>query len=150
MTTRPGKGEDVAALAALDATCFGARRWPPEAWEEVVLHPACLTLVAEAPGGELAGAAVLLCQRPVSSLASLAVAPAWRGCGIGSALLTDCLRRCRGACADEVVLEVDEDNEPALRLYRRFGFRPRRSFEDEGIRRLEMTLTLAGGGQRLP
>ncbi len=116
----------------------------------MILHPAWLTLVAETAGGELAGAAVLLCQRPVSSLASLAVAPAWRGCGIGSALLNDCILRCRGACANEVVLEVDEDNEPAMRLYRRFGFRPRRGFEDEGIRRVEMTLTLSESGRRLP
>lgn len=142
--TRPGTAEDVAALAELDAVCFGARRWPADAWREVVLHPAWLTLVAETPSGELAGAAVLLCQRPVASLASLAVDPSWRGHGIGSSLLADCIRLCRSARAREVVLEVDEDNEPALRLYRRFGFRPRRNFEDDGIGRLEMALTLSG------
>lgn len=136
--------EDVGRLAELDAACFAVRRWPQEAWSEVVLHPAWLTLVAEGPGGELAAAAVLLRHRPVASVASLAVAPNWRGRGIGATLLAECIRLSRAAQARLVALEVDGDNEGAVHLYRRFGFRTRRRFEEDGIPRLEMVLLLDG------
>lgn len=142
MTMRVATVEDVGRLAGLDEVCFAARQWPPEAWGEVVLHPAWLTLVVETSGGELAAAAVLLRHRPLSSVASLAVAPGWRGRGIGSSLLDECISLCRRARATLVALEVDRDNEQAVRLYRRFGFRARRSFEEDGVARLEMVLAL--------
>ncbi len=134
--------EDVDRLAELDDLCFASRKWPREAWNEVVLHPAWRTLVAEAPSGELAAAAVLLRQRPLASLASLAVAPSWRRRGVGACLLAECVRLCRVAGARLVALEVDADNEPALRLYQRFGFRIRRGFQEDGVARLEMVLPL--------
>lgn len=136
--------EDVDRLVELDDLCFASRRWPREAWREVVLHPAWRTLVAETPNSELAAAAVLLRQRPLASVASLAVAPGWRRRGVGAYLLAECVRLCRDAGARLVALEVDADNEPALRLYRRFGFRVRRSFQEDGVARLEMVLALAG------
>jgi [ribosomal protein S18]-alanine N-acetyltransferase len=54
---------------------------------------------------------------------SVAVAPARRGRGLAGALLNLHLRRLAGLGAHAVFLEVDEDNEPARRLYQRAGFR---------------------------
>lgn len=46
-----------------------------------------------------------------------------RGRGLARALLNLHLRRLAGLGASAVFLEVDEDNEPARRLYSRAGFR---------------------------
>jgi ribosomal-protein-alanine N-acetyltransferase len=57
--------------------------------------------------------------RPLGHLKDLAVAPDRRGAGIGATLLERVLAT---LAAHAVKLEVRADNEPALALYRRFGF----------------------------
>ena len=57
-----------------------------------------------------------------AEILSVAVASARRGRGLARALLNHHLRRLAGLGVRAVFLEVDEDNEPARRLYRRAGF----------------------------
>jgi ribosomal protein S18 acetylase RimI-like enzyme len=53
----------------------------------------------------------------------LAVAPAWRRRGLGSALLHEASRALRERAAPAIALKVDADNPSgALRLYRSLGF----------------------------
>ena len=58
-----------------------------------------------------------------AEILSVAVARAWRGRGLARRLLDLHLRRLAGFGLRAVFLEVDEDNEPARRLYARAGFR---------------------------
>ena len=58
-----------------------------------------------------------------AEILSVAVAPAERGHGLARRLLDLHLRRLAGAGCHAVFLEVDENNEPARRLYRRAAFR---------------------------
>ena len=58
-----------------------------------------------------------------AEILSVAVAPRRRGSGLARRLLDLHLRRLAGLGARTVFLEVDEDNVPARRLYRRAGFR---------------------------
>jgi len=53
----------------------------------------------------------------------------WRRRGIGRRLLEECLRQAAQAGLEKVELEVYTDNEPALLLYKEFGF------AEEGLRR---------------
>jgi ribosomal protein S18 acetylase RimI-like enzyme len=55
---------------------------------------------------------------------NLGVGPDHRNCGLGSALLARCLAALTVAGCRRVFLDVTASNEPALRLYRKFGFRP--------------------------
>lgn len=48
--------------------------------------------------------------------------PAWRGQGLGRALLNNALQLVQQAGMPELMLAVDESNEPALRLYHQAGF----------------------------
>lgn len=52
----------------------------------------------------------------------LAVAPAARGLGVGTALMDECLRRARAAGAAAIGLHTMEVMEVAVRMYERMGF----------------------------
>ena len=58
-----------------------------------------------------------------AEILSVAVAAARRGKGLARRLLDLHLRRLAGLGVRRVFLEVEEGNTPALRLYRRAGFR---------------------------
>ncbi len=55
-------------------------------------------------------------------IANVAVAPEFRGRGIGRALVSACLEYARAHGAQWAALQVRADNIPALRLYRSLGF----------------------------
>ncbi len=55
-------------------------------------------------------------------IANVAVAPEFRGRGIGRALVSACLEYARAHGAQWAALQVRADNTPALRLYRSLGF----------------------------
>jgi ribosomal-protein-alanine N-acetyltransferase len=76
-----------------------------------------------------------------AELLSIALDPETRGKGQARALLEFHLHNVRRAGAEEIFLEVSEDNEPALRLYRALAFKPigRRKgyYANRGGRRLD-------------
>lgn len=61
--------------------------------------------------------------KPCSVLANLAVAPSYRRTGLGRALCDEC-ERCTTEDwkLDEIALQVEEDNTPAITLYRKDGY----------------------------
>lgn len=62
------------------------------------------------------------------ALQNLGVVPGLRGLGLGEALLLKCLHGFRAAGLRRAYLEVTATNDPALRIYRRHGFRSTRTF----------------------
>lgn len=59
----------------------------------------------------------------VGSIQNLGILPGWRGRGLGTALLLQALHGFRQAGLRRAQLEVTAQNETAIRLYRRLGFR---------------------------
>ncbi|MBI4800755.1 MAG: GNAT family N-acetyltransferase [Desulfarculus sp.] len=59
---------------------------------------------------------------PVATLEDLVVAPAARGCGLGSRLLASAIEHARGQGCLRLTLLTDGDNVDAQRLYARQGF----------------------------
>ncbi|WP_421854800.1 ribosomal protein S18-alanine N-acetyltransferase [Oricola sp.] len=57
-----------------------------------------------------------------AEILTIAVAPRWQGRGIGRRLMDKVLARAHGDRTESVFLEVDENNNPAVRLYRKLGF----------------------------
>lgn len=57
-----------------------------------------------------------------SEIITVATNPQERRSGAGRALLEEMIRRCLTDRLEEIFLEVDEANMPAIRLYRSFGF----------------------------
>jgi len=121
---RPMTEADVAAVRALDDLV------QPSPWSEEFLRSQLTDagshrlLVAEGPCGSIVGHAALVVVADQGHVTSIAVDPAHQRAGIGSRLLAALCREAvdRGLVA--MTLEVRVDNEPAIALYRRFGFAP--------------------------
>lgn len=63
----------------------------------------------------------------VGAIQNLGIVPDHRGTGLGSCLLLHALRGFQRAALDRAYLEVTAQNEGAIRLYRRLGFRRART-----------------------
>jgi ribosomal protein S18 acetylase RimI-like enzyme len=61
------------------------------------------------------------------AIQNLGVVPNYRGLGLGAALLAKALLGFRAVGAPRVYLEVTAKNDPAVRMYRSFGFRSYRT-----------------------
>jgi GNAT superfamily N-acetyltransferase len=59
----------------------------------------------------------------VGSIQNLGILPGWRGRGLGEALLLQALHGFRRVGLRRALLEVTAQNDAAIRLYRRLGFR---------------------------
>jgi ribosomal protein S18 acetylase RimI-like enzyme len=72
--------------------------------------------------GEVVACGLLKLEDDHAGLFALKTAPAWRGRGLGSAVVAALLDEARRRGAATAYLQVTADNGPALTLYRRFGF----------------------------
>jgi len=72
--------------------------------------------------GQLRGFVLARLAADEAEILTIAVDPTVRGKGVGRALLAAILRQAASAGARTMFLEVDQDNAPALALYRRLGF----------------------------
>ena len=111
---------DAAAIAKLHGSSF-RHGWSDGEFEQmlgernIVAHRAML-------GRSLHGFILSRLAGGEAEILSVAVASARRSRGLARALLNLHLRRLAGLGTNAVFLEVDEDNEPARRLYQRAGF----------------------------
>ena len=81
--------------------------------------------VADLPGRpEPAGLAGVFDRDGAAALVSMWVRPDARGRGVGAALVDAAAGWARARGRDAMYLWVAEDNEPARRLYERYGFTP--------------------------
>lgn len=145
ITIRPARPEDAATLVALGAT-IGRE---PEAWllntdgwrsvtEErryiraLKRHPDAAVYVAEDDGAIVGRLSVARdphqASRHVADL-GIMIAIGHRGQGIGHALLDQAVAWARDVGVSKIELHVFPWNEPAIRLYEKFGF------EREGLRK---------------
>jgi ribosomal protein S18 acetylase RimI-like enzyme len=87
-------------------------------------------MLRERKSGALVG--MVLCSRvspKVAHVTQLCVAKAYRGRGLGWALLDRSAEALLRAGFEAISLTVTEANEPAVRLYERFGFLSRHRFD---------------------
>jgi ribosomal protein S18 acetylase RimI-like enzyme len=132
---RPAQSSDVADLALLEESAFSTDRLSRARLAALVRSPAA-RLLACWRGDALAGYALLLTRRGSrkARLYSIAVAKSEAGRGVGSRLVKAIEGAARAAGANQVRLEVREDNVPAIRLYQGLGYvqigRRRHYYED--------------------
>ena len=113
---------DAALLAALHSECFPDDPWGPKAASEILAMPGAFGFLAVADDRATpTGFVVALAVAANCEILAFGVRPEWRRRGIAGSLLSRLLAAVAGI-TPVVLLEVAEDNDPALALYVRAGF----------------------------
>jgi [ribosomal protein S18]-alanine N-acetyltransferase len=139
---RPMLPADLASVLALERELFPEDPWSAQMFAEEVAQPPSARLYLVADAGDASGpvtaaghgvagyAGMMFLPGGVQAdVLTIAVARAYWGRGIGSALLGALLQAAAARGCTEVFLEVREDNPRARGLYLRRGF------EEIGVRR---------------
>ena len=145
---RDGEQRDLSALLALETQCFDGDRLSRRSFRGFIHHGAHRLLVWD-DNGQLHGYALLLFRQGtlLARLYSLAVHPDCRGRGIARQLLDAAEEQARERNCVFLRLEVREDNQPAIALYRQRGYQrfDRVSdYYDDGAAALRMEKRLRG------
>lgn len=121
---RPAQIEDLDTIMELEHSTFKADAFSRRQYRHLICSSTCKILLHE-EGNQLQGMVVATWRTGSSILRihSIAVAPHMRRRGIASLLLREAIELARQLDRQWVVLEVDERNSGAIRLYQRFGFR---------------------------
>ncbi|MCX2722314.1 GNAT family N-acetyltransferase/peptidase C39 family protein [Roseibium salinum] len=147
---RAATAGDLADLFRIENHAFAGDRISRRSFRRFLDSPRARLLVACGPAG-ICGYALLLLRQgtALARLYSLAADPACRGQGLGRALLT--AAETAAFEADRIVLrlEVRADNEAAIGLYRKSGYRDLGRIDDyydDGCAALRMEKLLHGPG----
>lgn len=125
---RPGQAKDLKAMAALEQRA-ALNPWSLSQFLGSTLSGDAGSLVVESTDRQVCGFAVYQQVLDEATLLNIAVDPCMQGRGLGSLLMQSLLSRLGASGARRVLLEVRSGNQPAIGLYRRFGF------VDDGVRR---------------
>lgn len=115
-----GSWQDLNDLRKLEEVCFGEDAWPLWDLIAVLTLPKIVRLKASVEG-KMAGFIVgdPNSRDGIGWIATLGVLPQYRRMGIAAALLAECEQELR---TPTLRLSVRRSNEPALNLYKRFGY----------------------------
>ena len=109
---RPASERDFPIIARIQQRCPETAQWP---LGDYAGFPLLLALIGSAYVGFCSWRQTAPDE---AEILNLAVDPAWRRCGAGSALLNAVSELAKGT----IFLEVAEPNIPALALYRKLGW----------------------------
>jgi len=116
----PATRNDIAALARLHGAAFH-RGWGEAEFDAMLREPNTLVHRLR-QGGKVIGFAVSRLAADEAEILSIAVAASQRGRGLSRGLLLTHLGHLAGRGVNTVFLEVEENNQPARRLYDKAGF----------------------------
>lgn len=119
----PAAPGDEEALARLHAASF-YRGWPSQDFARFFADKAISAYIACDAQRRIAGFALVRLVVDEAELLTIAVEPKWRGKGVGRALMQALLADLLMSPARKLFLEVDEQNQAAVRLYKGLGFVP--------------------------
>lgn len=136
-------------VAELDKSLF-TRPWSQDSWESELYNTTVSLVVAETEEGHVLGYGVLGVILDEGCLEKIAVRPECQRQGIAQAILDSYLRYGREHLAF-ITLEVREDNDPAIALYRKNGFadvgRRKNYYAEVHKDAILMTLEFQGEGE---
>lgn len=121
ITLVPMDRSNVAAVAALERECF-AQPWSEDLLAQELYNDMASYILALDEERTVMGYAALSAVLDEGSLDRIAVAERFRRRGVAAALLEACIRFGRVYLAF-LTLEVRASNQPAISLYRKYGFR---------------------------
>jgi ribosomal-protein-alanine N-acetyltransferase len=138
----PASPRDVAAFARIHRASFH-RGWGEDEFERM-LHERNTLVHRLRMGRKTVGFSVSRMAADEAEILSIAVAETHRGRGLSNTLLLTHLGHLAGRGIRTVFLEVEENNQPARRLYQRAGFsvvgRRERYYRQSGSEALDALL----------
>ncbi len=140
---REMREEDLERVYDINRRSFTTDAWSREALEREFSLPYSVRYVLENDGNVI-GYSVVWIVKGEAFLMTFAVAPEYRGKGVGKEFLRMLLEDLKGK-AEVIQLDVRKSNLPAIRLYRSMGFRivkERKKFYSDGETALMMELEL--------
>ncbi|MGX5830761.1 peptidase C39 family protein [Mesorhizobium sp. 43Arga] len=145
---RTARASDVDDLAAIEKAVFSSDRISRRSFRLFIERETAETLVAEV-AGRVAGYAIVLFRKGsgVARLYSIAVGPFFGALGIGRQLLTAAEEAAFEHDRMMLRLEVREDNDRAIRIYERAGYRKigrEPGYYEDGATALRYEKTLRG------
>ena len=135
-TVRAARNDDLAALVALENSCFTTDRLSRRSFRHWLQAQHCVFLVAES-GEKVIGYCLIILLRGtiLARLYSIAIDPAFRGGGLARRLIEEGERRTEEEGKVFLRLEVSVDNSAGINLYQRMGYQPfgiyRNYYEDD-------------------
>lgn len=118
---------DVAEVAALEGKNF-SRPWSYDAFFKTLSDENYIVMIAKDTDA-LLGYCILLCTGEEADITNVCTAPAARGKGVATGMLTALMDAGKSRGVTEFFLEVREGNVPARSLYTKLGF------EEIGLRK---------------
>lgn len=116
---------DIHRIADIHERTF-AHAWGPEEFSALIRGGGALCLVLREAGPfggrRIAGFILARTAADEAEILTIAVDPNRQGRGYGRVLVEEAMRRLFRDHVSALFLEVDESNQPALRLYRSLGF----------------------------
>src|SRR5580698_6801771 len=123
MLIRPATPTDIPHIRSLERQTDLAAHWAEREYAALFAAEAPKRLALIAGGGDdVSGFLIARCDVDEWELENVVVAPGNRRGGIGGRLVAALLHQAGEARATSVLLEVRESNQPALQLYKKFGF----------------------------
>ena len=126
--------EDADAVEIVEKACF-AIPWSRESFWKEAQNENTLYLLA-LDGERVIGYVGCWISYEEAQITNVAVAPAYRGRHVGTEMMAELIRRVKEKGVTALTLEVRPSNEPALALYRNYGFkeagRRPRYYQDNG------------------
>ena len=124
MVVRAMRWWDIETVMVLERELFGDEAWSETMfWSELAEHTSRDYLVAECDGRLVAYAGLCAYPPNESYVQTIAVASEHQGTGLGTTLLTKLIDESMHRGCRQLDLEVRADNDRAITLYERFGFR---------------------------
>jgi [ribosomal protein S18]-alanine N-acetyltransferase len=120
LRVEPATAAALELLAALHARCF-AQAWSREAFAKLLATPGAFALLA-VDEAQPVGLSLARAAGGEAEILTLCVTPAARRRGAGRALVEATAAEARGRGANDLFLEVAEDNVAARALYLALGF----------------------------
>lgn len=124
--------EHLSAVAAIEAEMFSLP-WSKQGFADTLTMENVIFLVAEADDIVVGYCGIYLAADE-GEITNVAVSPMYRRQGIADALLKSLLEETKKRGTTRLILEVRASNEPAIRLYEKFGFKiqgVRKNFYDK-------------------
>lgn len=120
ITLEPAAIEDAQILSQLHKQLFPSP-WSEESFHNLLKKTNILALLARQEG-EITGFIILQKASDEAEIIMLAVQQKYQGKGIGDLLCQNAISDLKQANIQNIFLEVDENNEAALALYKKLGF----------------------------